>query len=58
MNSIFNIHKMNSLDAETIHVRLTGQEIVHSRVYLVGTIDRWNDSKRAELRDRTMSAHA
>ena len=49
---------MNSLDAETIHVRLTGQEIVHSRVYLVGTIDRWNDAKRAELRERTMSAHA
>ena len=26
--------------------------------YLVGSIDRSNDSKRAELRDRTMSAHA
>lgn len=49
----FNICKRNPWDAETIHVRLTGQEIVHfMRVYLVGTVDRWNDAKRAELDDR------
>ena len=37
---------------ETEHGSLKRQETVHSNVYLVGTLDRFNNAKRAEERDR------
>jgi len=40
------------LNAETGHGSLNRQGTVHSNVYLVGTLDRWNNAKRAEEHDR------
>lgn len=37
---------------ETEHGSLNRQETVHSNVYLVGSLDRWNNAKRAEEHDR------
>ena len=46
---------MIRLNEETVCSSLTGQETVHlilNKMYLTGTVDRWNSAKRCELHDR------
>lgn len=45
-------YDVNYLNEETEHGSLNRQETVHSNVYLVGSLDRWNNAKRAEEHDR------
>ena len=48
MDMIFDIRAMQRLDTATI----IGKEQSTLKVYLVGTLERWNDAKQAEERDR------
>ena len=46
-----------NLDGEFVHLKYHSEEVPFERIrrvtgYLTGTLDRWNDAKRAEERDR------
>ena len=45
------------LNAETGHGNLQGKEQSAENVYLTGSLDSWNDAKRAEERDRVKHAN-
>lgn len=49
------------MDSRESEIRLVGEGVKFERIrritgYLVGTVDRFNDAKRAEVRDRVKHA--
>lgn len=50
--------RMDYIDIKAVYTVVPFDRIRRVTGYLTGTVDRWNNAKRAELKDRTLHAGA